>query len=600
MIDSATDKTRKLHTVFSFYWIRLILLASIGLFCVTLFFNNLALGWDRHINIFYFYFFAISAVLCTCILIVHSVEIRINRLDFIFLALTTYYWIQGVLMTQEPNDWDDKYLTLLCLGCLYFVFKVLLSYFSITASLYTIIILGFINTSFGLLQFLQILETNNPMFKITGFFSNPGPFAAYLVLAIPFLMLCRSRENIFEKSIFPVVLLLIILSIFLSASRAALLASIFSFLASTYYLKNGDWPQWALKYKRLGLYFFLPLTFLFLGFLFYQKSNSSLGRLLIWQVSMNIISEHWAFGIGPGQFAIQYPEYQASYFSVNRPDQFSKVAGMTYYAFNDWLQLTTEHGLCGLILFALLIYTVFSIRITVPFAQAARISILSTTLILGMFFYPMEILSIQLVFILSLAVLSVHVETGLSTVNKPINRFIIKLVALVLVVSCIFYVRQLYLRYDATLKWRYAYTISTFDKMYTLSQYKKLFPLLAYNGEFLFNYGALLVESGRPNEGEEILNKAKNQFNHIDLHLYLGNAYKAMKKFDEAEKCYIHASDMIPTRFYPKYLQTLLYKETNDTVMAKIMAKRIIDQDVKVPSTTVDQIKEEMRLLLTK
>jgi tetratricopeptide (TPR) repeat protein len=148
------------------------------------------------------------------------------------------------------------------------------------------------------------------------------------------------------------------------------------------------------------------------------------------------------------------------------------------------------------------------------------------------------------------------------------------------------------------LRWKRAYTIHLFDKTQALAEYKILLQSLDYNGEFLFNYGALLVEAGRPADGIETLNKAKYLFNHIDLHLYLGNAYQAIKKFDAAEKCYGHASQMIPSRFYPKYFQALLYKEREDMIMAKRVAKEIIDMDIKVPSPVVEGIRDEMKDLL--
>jgi O-antigen polymerase len=567
-----------------------------GVLIAPLLFNNLALSWDRHINTLYFYFFVSVAVLCASTLLLWSGKMSINRIDMFVVTFFAYLLIRGTAGNRE-HYWDDQHVILFSLFCVYLVFKILLLYVPVLMFVYTLIIACFVNAFLGMMQFAHIAETNNPTFAITGFFSNPGPFAAYLTLAIPFIVLCRPQHTRFVKLFLLAALLLIIVAIVFSTSRAALIAGTFSLVAALYHLRKSGGMRWHRKDLRLALCF-CCLLFLFLAALFYLKSDSSLGRLLIWHVSINMISENWLFGAGPGQFAVQYSDYQALYLSGCNIKHFEWVAGMTYYAFNDWLQLAAEGGLCGVVPFALLFAAVLSLKISAPAAQAARVCIFSTVAGLSMFFYPMQILAVQVVVIFSLALLSFYAEQEHVVTGKKFSPLVTRMMALLFIAVSVFATLQLHSRYRAVQQWKDAYTVSLLDRTQALSRYRKLLPLLAYNGEFLFNYGALLVEGGRPADGEKILRKALLSFNHIDLHLYLGNAYKMMGKFEAAKASYSHASQMIPTRFYPKYQLVLLYKDFQDTARAKKTAQEIVDMDIKVPSPLVDQIRQEMKTFL--
>jgi hypothetical protein len=55
---------------------------------------------------------------------------------------------------------------------------------------------------------------------------------------------------------------------------------------------------------------------------------------------------------------------------------------------------------------------------------------------------------------------------------------------------------------------------------------------------------------------------------------------------------------MCPNRFMPLYQLVLLYKETNRNEEALKLAQQILDKEVKIPSATVNAIKNEMRQLI--
>lgn len=92
----------------------------------------------------------------------------------------------------------------------------------------------------------------------------------------------------------------------------------------------------------------------------FLKQNSSLGRLLIYKISINIYKEHWLYGIGFNKFKTTYMYYQANYFlGKNYTKQELLLADNTYYAFNDYFQFIIENGVFGLLLLILVFISVF-------------------------------------------------------------------------------------------------------------------------------------------------------------------------------------------------------------------------------------------------
>lgn len=419
-----------------------------------------------------------------------------------------------------------------------------------------------------------------------------------MTVTLPFVILTGVTENKLFRTITPWMLAICITAIIFSYSKASLLATVVAVCLGTQYLDKALLKRMFRWWNRWLMFSFVAFLVVFLSFLFYEKSNSTLGRLLIWDVSFDMLKMNWLFGIGLGQFEIQYPIHQAAYFSRSVSAEFLQVAGMTYYAFNDWLQVAIECGVCGLALFVFAFYSACACRAKDPSARAAKACIVTTTLVLSLFFYPLSILPIQALLVFSLALLSSANNDRFSARVISLGPVITKIVYIGLIIACVFVLSQVIRRYKAVQAWKAAYTAHLFDRKQGLVLYRELIPQLKNNGEFLFNYGALLVEAGKPAEGELILRMAKHQFTHIDLYLYLGNAYKAMGKFEAADRSYEFASQMIPSRFYPKYLQAILYQEMGDTIRMQTKAREIVNMDVKVLSPTVHAIRKEMDNLL--
>lgn len=68
----------------------------------------------------------------------------------------------------------------------------------------------------------------------------------------------------------------------------------------------------------------------------------------------------------------------------------------------------------------------------------------------------------------------------------------------------------------------------------------------------------------------------------------------------EAEQAYLHAWHMAPAKFYPLYLLAKLYDETGQKEKAVEMANKVMEKEVKIESTAIREIQEEMKKIIEK
>ena len=82
------------------------------------------------------------------------------------------------------------------------------------------------------------------------------------------------------------------------------------------------------------------------------------------------------------------------------------------------------------------------------------------------------------------------------------------------------------------------------------------------------------------------------------LYTCLSNNYKALGKHAKAEQTYLHAWNMASARFYPLYLLAKLYDETGKIEKAITIAKKVMGKEVKIESTAIQEIREEMKMII--
>jgi len=156
-------------------------------------------------------------------------------------------------------------------------------------------------------------------------------------------------------------------------------------------------------------------------------------------------------------------------------------------------------------------------------------------------------------------------------------------------------------QYQAYKTWKDAsdvYNVGAYPEC--LENFELAYPLLKTNGAFLVQYGKALEMVGKHESSIAILNEAKQHLNNTILYTCLGNNYKALGNTTQAEQAYLYAWNMAPARFYPLYLLAKLYNETGQHEKAVAMANKVLDKEVKIESTAIEEIKEEMKKIIEK
>lgn len=434
---------------------------------------------------------------------------------------------------------------------------------------------------------------------ISGLFSNPGVYANYL---IPFFAIALGlllwEKKIWGKAVYLLCLSLIAMAIIFSQARAGVVAMgvsavfllEFRFKLKGFITKSAKSLQ---KIVTITVTIVLLCIFFSWGIIFF-KPDSVKGRLLIYAVSMRMIAQKPIFGYGLNKHSTLYPNFQANYFKENPDSGLAVFADNTKVAFNEFLQIFTELGVVGFMLIITILYYLFSIPITpnnkeeIILWKAALLGIVVS----GFFSYPLRNIVTALNATLISGILASYDNRVLfsARITKKLTMF-----SLIIAFSASIYLgKKLYDQYKGYLLWTEAVNNKpvTIDK--TIEMYMEIYPLLKSNGLFLYNYGVTLSIFQAYESSNKVLNETLIYFNDMDVWVFMGDNYKGMNNFNDAEKCYIHASHMIPCRFYPLFKLAQLYKETNNKDKLHETAQTIIDKPIKILSYTISAIKKEM------
>jgi len=450
----------------------------------------------------------------------------------------------------------------------------------------------FMQACYGIFQFESWLPSNHSKFAITGSFDNPAGFAALLSLAFSIGLFLLAKGKTVERYLIVAGLIVMVTAIFLSGSRAGMLAIVLS--TGTFLLAKKNIRHNIRQFKYYKLVLFL-LSSLLVGstfLLYYQKKDSADGRLLIWKVSSEMIKDKPAFGHGYRAFQAKYMDYQAAYFRNNPDSKFKLLADNVKHPFNEFLKVAVEFGIAGLAVILLII--LFVLRKIIELENENRALVLSgfaSFFVLACFSYPLQYISTWLLLVFYFLALRLLKEIRIG--NTPVSV----ITRITIVVACIFALSHLVRQVSAEKRWKTIAMNSlrgNTEKM--LPEYRKLhLAFLKRNPFFLYNYGAELNIAGRHAESIVILNACQKLFNDYDLQMLLADNYHKKGELEEAVQIYQHASYMIPCRFLPVYQLFKIYREANQREMAVKYAREIVNKKMKIPSFTVTSIISEAK-----
>lgn len=357
-------------------------------------------------------------------------------------------------------------------------------------------------------------------------------------------------------------------------------------------------------FSKAALVVIIPVVLTALAGLFFLKTGSVKGRMLIYHTTMSMIKDNMLFGIGWNQFPIQYNNYQAKYISTHGTSSLTMYADNVYVAFNDYLQTGAEVGITGTVLILLTFYVMIrysgqqllnlfnpSGNNRIPFIAFAS---LAAFMICGIASYPFQCNYLTLYMLLCFAVMVQ--ETPLSkkyvvTIHRKSPGIFIRCLGILaatymLCLSC----------HDFTLRLRHrkAVHLANADQWEQAKEiYQELYPQMKHEATFLFNYGAELSQHDEFAKSNEVLTEAQRYYTHSSLYLYLGSNYELLDNFKAAEASYLHAIYMVPSKLLNKYMLFNLYKTAGKKAKAMEWARIILKTPVKVSNPLANSYRSE-------
>jgi len=562
----------------------------------------------------YFWFYlsiGLISITTPLSLIINRKNITFSIIDLLILA----FCISAFAVTfYHNNTVSNRSVLLLLVSVLYFYFKVALAQYKWGVFILTafFMLTGLVEAIWGLRQLYDLTPSQHNLFKTTGSFFNPGPYAGYLAIVMPLVFYYMLNDyRIFKHKIHSVYIpfyirwaiaafsfISITLVLPATMSRASWIATAIGCLIATlfYSLKSKNLQKYIKHFGKkqiLSLSVLLILLTVCLAGAYYLKKDSADGRTLIWKTSIQAIKEN-PFGVGLGSFPGVYGDKQTQYFLEEKGSEREQlIAGNPEYAFNEYLQICIELGIIPFFVFiSICIYTVYA---GIKRKKYAAIGAFVSLLIFALMSYPFSILPflISFVFLISLSC------SNYSDIRRGISKNIALIMILFLITNVLLYNR--YPTHDAYKKWNKAQILYRINQHKDAAvEYKNLYPLLNHEVQFLFEYAQSLSKSEQYEESNKVLEKAVKISCDPMLYSVMGKNHQALENYTLAEQYFIKAAMIVPSRLYPYYLLAKLYDEMGDREKVCKMAELIQLKEAKVHSMAVNEMREELKSICEK
>lgn len=539
-----------------------------------------------------------------------------------FAAFTMLWVAYNAAYVTSPTPGHDEFAQT---AMLYTAFRIIFSTEkrSKTAIMLLLFCFAAYESVLGIKQVFGLTHSYHSLFRVTGTLFNPGPYAgliataatcatAYIVIrGDEIKRMSEQGRMIFEPTILPyaaaryaiyiaAIVAMTTAAIILPAtmSRAAWIAAgcavalLAMFESSLPGRIKRLWTKQRLRTLSYVLAAALPV--LAAGIWAYNaKRPSADGRMLMWKIDTRIIGDNTLHGIGIGNFAGAFGAEQAEYFAESgRSEEEYRVAGCPEAGFNDYLQFGAETGIAGMAALAATILCAITagIRRHDPCAYG-----LAAYAVFAMFSYPFSVIPLRLTFIVLLAASASNATSG-----RPVRQIAAHLIwVTALAGSAIMWpsiYRRSAVRAEAHNEWETARTWMASERYdYIVKDGQRLYDVLKYDFRFLYDYGYALHKTGDYARSNEILDAGAALSSDPMFHNIRGRNFQAMKRWEDAEKCYMHAHRMIPSRIYPIYLLTMMYVDSEQYEKAAATARKALGMTIKVESEQTTELKRELQ-----
>ena len=464
---------------------------------------------------------------------------------------------------------------------------------------------GAVEALHGLGQIAGIYPSNHSLFVLTGTFYNPGPYSGYLAAVLPIslhrMLVLNGRKDrlsVVQYYFSMCVLLLICCVLPAGMSRAAWFASLVScgYVVLRVYRVEVKSFLSEHRYAVLGV---LTVGALFASVAYFIKRDSADGRLLIWKITSQAIADNpWDEEYGR-TFSAIYGDAQERYFTdCGYSESEAWVAGTPDFAFNEYLQIAVEYG----VWVSVLLVTVLLVLLMIAGSRKHLVGMggcLVSLMVFACFSYPLHILAIVSVWLLTVVVLC---GESLAMIKRKRDAVLILLPVVVAGLTASVNMYGMYsARTQAVRKWmpvRVLYHSGAFKA--AAEEYGNLYDKMSWHKDFCFEYGRALYKAGSYCEAEDVLLKAMKVSGDPMILNILGRNAQESGEYEKAEMYLLRSTRRLPERVYPHYLLVKLYAEVECFDRVKLIreAEYVLNAKPKVNSKAIREMRQEVKKIL--
>lgn len=446
----------------------------------------------------------------------------------------------------------------------------------------------------GIMQLHGIAVSHNSMCPMTGDFANSGPYGGFLAvcIAVVFAAAWRWRDsvNLYDRILFwlsSVSGCLGIVVLPASMSRAGFVALVVSAVA--FALIDTESKSYFKSHKWLILSV-VAVAFVVGAGAFCLKKDSALGRFHIWEMELRAIADKPLTGHGFGKALGAYGDAQAEYFEAEeRSQERVRIAGCPEYAFNEYLRMGMEFGILGLLLsVAVIVFgalALFRAKSSLAFGLVAWGTFALAS-------YPLAVWQLRLLLGVFLgAAVGLNMKVGKRTRLILASTFIVIATGLMLI-----WLPENRQRKYAEGKWledRRFTNFGIFDGM--ADRLAILYPQLRRNFRYLYDYGYALHKECRYEESNVILREGALISSDPMFYNIIGKNHEALGDYELAERNYIHAHNMVPSRLYPYILLMEMKERQGNTEQALAYARKALSLPVNERNMSMRDLHERAR-----
>ena len=434
---------------------------------------------------------------------------------------------------------------------------------------------------YGLLQKCGICPIPSATLPMCGSFDNPAGLSSALAFALPFGLALTLSANRWHRFVIWTSIIIIIVALILSESRAGILSSCIIFLCF-FLIKRA-------KTSQLFIWS-IAATFAVLSvFLYLYKKDSANGRLLIWQCTWEIIKESPIIGHGSDGFEIHYMNKQADFFRQHPDSPYSLLADNVKSPFNEYLSLCVSYGFIGITILCAFVYIIYFAWKLHPYGNSSTsILCLLSVAIFSLFSYPFRYPHTWFFCIASICVL-LH-----NAYPKLWHKSQLTVLSICTISSTVIFLQSIS-KIHAEMRWCEAANRSLCGLTHQmLPTYQELYDDLNNNPLFLYNYAAELNIAGQYAESYRIGIESEALMADYYTQLLQADNCKQMKRYDDAKHYLMQASFMCHNRFTPLYELFKIHQAEGNITGMEQTATSILRKSIKVDTPEVRHILSEI------